>query len=75
MSRKKRIYIEEGYEIIEESRELLPGVILHVFDGVEGSLTVGKHELEFLYDEEAKRLFERLNDGVLAVELLAILAR
>lgn len=75
MSEIKRIYIEEGYEILEETTELMDGVMLHVYDGTDASITVGNHEIMFRYDDEAKRLFDRINDGVLAVELLAILAR
>jgi len=71
---EKRIYIEEGYEVKEVTTQLMDGVILRVIDGVEGALTVGQYELDFLYDESAKRLFERLNGGVSAGELLAFLA-
>lgn len=76
MGEYKRIHdIEEGYSITEVTTELMNGVFLHVFDGIEASITVGKFELEFTYDETAKRLFGRLNEGVSAMELLAILAR
>jgi len=74
MNEEKRIYIEEGYEISEVSTELFPGVTLSILDGVEGALTVGQYELDFIYDESAKRLFGRLNEGVSAGELLAFLA-
>lgn len=74
MGEKKRIYIEEGYEISEVSTELFPGVTLSILDGVEATLKVGEHELDILYDESAKHLFERLSKGVSAVELLAFLA-
>lgn len=71
----ERIFIEEGWEVTQISTKLLENVYLHVIDGTEASLTVGNQELEFTYDSEVKRLFERLDEGATARELLAFLSR
>lgn len=70
----KRVIIEEGWEVIEESTELMPGVTLIVYDGTEATLSFSQYDIDFRYDDEAKQLFGRFEECT-AMELLAVLSR
>jgi len=71
----KKVFIEDGWEFTQETTKVIDGVYLHIIDGAEACLTVGKFELEFTYDEKAKRVFEGLLKGSQAIELLEVLSR
>lgn len=70
----ERVLIEEGFTVVVESAEIIPGVKLSVYDGVEGVLTIGGQDVAFAWTEEASALFSDI-DTCEPIELLALLAQ
>ncbi|MEK4085152.1 hypothetical protein [Psychrobacillus sp. FSL K6-1415] len=70
----EQVLIEEEFTVVVESAEIIPGVKLSVYDGVEGVLTIGEHDVTFAWSKEASVLFSDI-DTCEPIELLALLAK
>lgn len=68
------VLIEEGFTVVVESAEIIPGVKLSVYDGVEGVLSIGEHEVAFAWTAEASALFNEI-DTCEVIELLSIISQ
>lgn len=70
----EQVSIGSGFTVKVESVEILPGVKLSVYDGVDGILNIGGHEVGFSWTPEASKLFSEI-DTCEPIELLSLLAQ
>lgn len=68
------VNIEEGFTVMIESTEIMPGVTLSVYDDEEGVLSIGGQDITFAWCDDAKAVFSDI-DTAEPIELLAILTK
>lgn len=69
----KHEVIEEGFMVEWKQTEIMPGVTLKVYHGVEAVLYIGSNSIEFDWTDDAKAVFSDI-DNCESIELLSILA-